>query len=197
MHEESHYIISFPRSGQHLIMRFLKFFSEKVGMEFSYCEYYSHCRKMPCSEGRRYQKNHDLNLDISIDNRSKYLVLFRSNMLEQLEAYYRYKVFESELRLNPSAKPSKERIINYEGKNKEDLFVFIKKQNKFYTGFLEKWVLNDHSFIMKLDYDELLADPSRLNRVTEFFLGTSSVNIVEDFQKKEPIKKRRFVNFNL
>ena len=42
------FIISFPRSGQHVMQRLLNHIYNYYGKEFSYCEYYTCCNEIPC-----------------------------------------------------------------------------------------------------------------------------------------------------
>ena len=39
-------IVSFPRSGQHLIESVLRFLCTKIGKEFTYCEFYNCCKNI-------------------------------------------------------------------------------------------------------------------------------------------------------
>ena len=44
------FIISFPRSGQHVMQRLLNHIYNYYGKEFSYCEYYTCCNEIPCKK---------------------------------------------------------------------------------------------------------------------------------------------------
>jgi hypothetical protein len=50
------YIISFPRSGQHLFERLLKHIYEYYKKEFSYCEFYNCCQNIPCQKNVYFKK---------------------------------------------------------------------------------------------------------------------------------------------
>ena len=77
--------ITFPRSGHHLIERCIEsLFLE----EFHYCDYYRHCRQIPCSDPKTtFQKNHDFKLSLSQDKRFHYLVQYR-NPLQAIASWY-------------------------------------------------------------------------------------------------------------
>ena len=49
-------IISFPRSGQHLLQRTLYKFHTFKNIPFSYCGFYDCCNKIPCAYKSFYQK---------------------------------------------------------------------------------------------------------------------------------------------
>lgn len=91
------FIISFPRSGQHLTSGVLEWLHEKNDLNYGYCEFYNCCRSVPCEKGHNFQKNHDFwlyqnNNLLKIIESHKYLVLYREDIISQLEAYYRYDV---------------------------------------------------------------------------------------------------------
>lgn len=143
------YIISFPRSGQHLVEGVLTYLSSKFEFEFKYCDYYNSCNKIPCTCGCNFQKNHDFSLNplsdnhninlINISNDDKYLILYRKDMIIQLESYYRYslKLYSKEYQF-------------------DDLINFIKNNIEYYKNFINKWVNNKNSNILVIDYYDLV-----------------------------------------
>ena len=70
--------------------KLLRDFHTKFDIPYSYCEYYTCCRTIPCKLNSVYQKNHDFRLMFPIKDNEKYLFLYREDKIEQLEAYYRY-----------------------------------------------------------------------------------------------------------
>lgn len=68
-------LISFPRSGQHLISEVLRLIYKEHNYDFSYCEYYRCCNKVPCQFGSMFMKNHDFLLQYEIKTNEKYIVL--------------------------------------------------------------------------------------------------------------------------
>ena len=71
--------------------KLLRDFHTKFDIPYSYCEYYTCCRTIPCKLNSVYQKNHDFGLRFPIKDNEKYLFLYREDKIEQLEAYFRYK----------------------------------------------------------------------------------------------------------
>ena len=59
-------IVSFPRSGQHLVEKILKYCCSEHNVEFKYCEFYGCCNSIPCVNGNEISKNHDFSLDLEI-----------------------------------------------------------------------------------------------------------------------------------
>lgn len=80
--------VSFPRSGHHALVRCLM---DLLPEELSYCDYYRHCRRVPCTDGsKNYQKTHDFDLDLPIREDLNYIVQIR-NPLEAVPSWYEYK----------------------------------------------------------------------------------------------------------
>lgn len=183
------FIISYPRSGQHLIERFLNYYSKQKNIEYSYCEFYSCCMTTPCRRKKIFQKNHDLSLNLPIDPDAKYLILYRSNFLEQMESEYR--VFKYDMQ---GIQLSKD--IQYTNEQKIKLHAFIRKHYKRYFGFINKWVLNFNTNILKIDYNELILNHSLLKNILVFFFNDYNTDdIINNFLIQEPIcKKHNLIN---
>lgn len=145
------YIISFPRSGQHLVESILGYIYKKLNKDFTYCEFYSCCNKIgECPKKSNFQKNHDfwINKDYNkflIKNSDKYLVLYRKDKIKQLEAYYRFYVKTSRKKL----------VYNY-----DELISFAKNNSLYYDNFINKWVNNNLNNILKIEYYDFVNDPN-------------------------------------
>ena len=83
-------ILSFPRSGNSLIMLLLNYFYLIKDKNFIFCNFYRCCKTTPCKFNKMFQKYHDFKLNLEIKDNEKYLILYRKDMVEQLEAYFRY-----------------------------------------------------------------------------------------------------------
>lgn len=59
-------IVSFPRSGQLMTYSLLWDLHERLGMKFTYCEFYRCCKRLPCAKGCEFSKNHDFQLNVPI-----------------------------------------------------------------------------------------------------------------------------------
>lgn len=140
-------IVSFPRSGQHLVEKILKYCCNEHNVEFKYCEFYGCCNSIPCSKGNEISKNHDFKLYLDINNNYKYVALHRKDLILQLEAYYRYHIG-----------------INEKKYKYKDLLKFIKKNTNYYNDFVNKWINNENKNILKIEYYELLENPEKVSK---------------------------------
>jgi hypothetical protein len=188
-------LISFPRSGQHLTERFLKFYCNNKKIKFSYCEFYNHCKKFPCESNRLFQKNHDFDLSLPIDPESKYVVLYRSNMTEQLEAWFRYYLRESWGLIHENKE------IDYKNIEKRNYLIkFINSKTDYYINFVKKWVYNNNKNIYKLEYNSLLKNKKLYADLLQHIFPESdrhnNTNIINIFNKNEKIEKQHKVNLD-
>jgi hypothetical protein len=149
-------LVSFPRSGQHLVEKILKFICKEHDVEFTYCEFYTCCNSLPCKKGKEFSKNHDFYLNLEINNDIKYVCLYREDIILQLEAYYRFSIGQTK--------------IKYKYK---DLLKFIKDESTYYNDFKSKWVNNKNKNILKVEYYEILENPEKISKkiFKHFFLG--------------------------
>lgn len=100
--------------------------------------------KIPCTEHRIYLKNHDWNLDLQMKKDEKCIVLYRSNIQQQLDSFYIHNTKKSKLIY-------KSEIDEYTS--------FIKNKKIFYEGFVKKWIENSNENILKIDYEKLIKNP--------------------------------------
>ena len=192
------FLISIPRSGQHLTQRILAHYCKNMNIEFSYCEYYGHCKKIPCAcEPRRlFQKNHDFNLNIPIDPQNKYLILYRTNKTEQLESWFRFY-------------SSKDNTFT---SNQEYISKFVKFINEpyyrtqftpkeYYLKFINKWILTKSENILSLEYNTFIKNPYFFVDVFKFFFSdvdhNKDENILDNFMNKELIHKKYQIDLEL
>lgn len=175
-------IISFPRSGQHLIQRTLSKYHKFKNIPFTYCGFYDCCNTVPCLYNSFYQKNHDFNGKLFINPEWKYIYLYRKNKLENIEAYFRWKFKEKTYE-------------NEETYNK--LLNFCKKHITYYNKLHDKYVLTKYDNILPIEFNSLLLNPEfYIKKILYFFnYNTSSIEI-SNFLKNnnEKIKKKNILN---
>ena len=163
------FIVSYPRSGHHALMGFLK---RVTDLHNEYCEFYNcqthdgkaiECPKKllnwrlkgyQCGAGRRVIKTHDFDLALPIKHEWRYIVQYR-HPIPAIQSWY-----ELESR-----------------KRKLDAEKFAIESLDFWKQFLSKWVLSDaqgddehdnrHDNLLRLNYD-CLADRENLESVAEF-----------------------------
>jgi hypothetical protein len=189
------YIISYPRSGQHLVQRYLEFACNKLEIPYSYCEYYNCCKTIPCKHGKIVQKNHDFqNNKVPIIQKNKYIVLYRSDLISQMEAEYRYNNCPKIVAKDLSTISSLEKEIHYDQETKLKIFDYIKNHRNKYLNFIDKWILNTHSNLLKINYESIIHDPSILDKTIEFFFD-KKCSLSEEFQKIENIEPKHITYF--
>lgn len=135
-------IISFPRSGQHLLQSIIKYVCLQHNLYYKFCEYYKCCKSIPCKYNSNYLKNHDFYNKLSILDNTKYIVLYRKDKILQLESWYRLNI--------------KMRKKKYKFKK---LISFIKRKTSYYNTFINKWVNNTNESILKVEYYDLVNNP--------------------------------------
>tara|TARA_Y100000592_G_C5472481_1_gene320336 strand:- start:632 stop:1300 length:669 start_codon:yes stop_codon:yes gene_type:complete len=162
------FIVSYPRSGQHLMELLLKDAYKFYGMKYSYCGYYRSsscgCRKNPCIKKRVFQKNHDFQLKMKIYDKYKYLILYREDYINQLEAYFRFTYRRSlkgkaRKRFRKNGRWSNDAFDYEDPKLFNKLIQFIKEKKNSYDNFIKKWVNNDHPNCLHISYEKLLKTP--------------------------------------
>lgn len=135
-------VISFPRSGQHLLQSILKYVFENHHLTYSFCEFYGCCATVPCKQNKIIQKCHDINNSYEILPNTKYVVLYRDDAIMQLESWYRFKIKKSN------------KDYNY-----DEMLNFIKKKLTYYKNFKNKWVNSSNNNILKIEYYYFVNNP--------------------------------------
>jgi hypothetical protein len=168
-------IVSFPRSGQHMLEKLLFDFHSKFNIHpYSYCEFYNCCQEYKCKYNSVYQKNHDFNLELNIKEDEKYVFLYRKNKIANIEAYYRYHVNNNS---------------NYDF---NDFLNFYISVSPYYENLVNKYLCNEGNNILCIDYDEFMNDPSTIfHKIIIFFGFNYEKNEIHEFinNRDEKIKK--------
>jgi hypothetical protein len=90
-------------------------------------------------------KNHDFDLKYEILPTNKYIVLYRSDYIHQLESYFRI-VYPTIQKFNYLENP-----LLY-----KKLIEFIIKKIPYRNSFINKWVNNNNENILKINYDDII-----------------------------------------
>lgn len=180
------FIVSFPRSGQHLLERLLKHIHNYYNKEFSYCEYYTCCQKIPCNKNSLFQKNHDFNLNLKLNINEKFIIIYRKNKIYQLESLFRLNKFRKNV-FNSN--------INYKDKETfNNLIRFIKNNSKYYDNFVDKYIKsNKYQQALIIEYDDFLSQYKNYIKKIILFLNLKNdknidlniENIINTFEKIE------------
>lgn len=167
-------IISFPRSGQHLLERLLNFIYLYYNKNYSYCEFYNCCKTLPCKKKCIFQKNHDFHLTLGMPSDNKFIVLYRRDKIRQLEAYFRFNYLNSDKHVK----------INYENsKLFNELIQFIKQRSKYYDEFIQKYVTSKwYTNSLIIEYGDFMNEPKKYikNLIEYLNLKDNDINLDED-----------------
>jgi len=107
--------------------------------EIRYCEYYLHCRKVPCPE-QGISKNHDFNLDLEIPDKFVGIFQYR-HPVPAIVSWYRFSVARGNTQDNQPAWQD-----------------WLAEKLVFWKALMAKWYYHDR-VSMKLDYDAFVASP--------------------------------------
>lgn len=150
------YLIAFPRSGLCVLQRMFKeYFETSKYKKWHYCEYYSCCKNIPCIHTHKskimLQKNHDYGLDVEISPDKKYVVLYKKDIVLQLESYFRY---HWHYNLKKFKRPNYDEEFTY-----GQLESFVLSYKDYYNQFLQKWVNTPHDNVLAISCDEFFHSP--------------------------------------
>ncbi|MFH1358882.1 MAG: sulfotransferase domain-containing protein [archaeon] len=198
--------ICFPRSGHHLVVNILfKYFSKDIDFmevngnksrvyfdkiikagDFYYCECYAHCHEFPCSDKKtNLQKNHDYDLDLGIDKKYKYIIIYR-DVIESLISIYNYYLNK------PYDLFKGMKIID----NNDGWKVFAKKTTEYWKGFIRKWITENEmqtKDVLFINYEEIIKNPlSIFINLIKFIDPGKNVNLyfLKEIIDRLSIKKR-------
>jgi hypothetical protein len=156
-------IISFPRSGSHLVSSIISSMYMYTMGHFSFCEFYTCCKQVPCNKCSILCKNHDFQLNLQKNLYEKIVVLYRKEPVESIDAYIRY-----EKSINKYA-------VDY------DAVAFEKdvaQKLVYYKRFLEKWVNHEDENIFKISYEDMLSNTYQtIDNLRTFLLNDSYLNM--------------------
>lgn len=160
------FLVSPPRSGHHMIAGWL---GQALGREYAYCEFYEcideldrlvPCEahswprqfKIGCRSNRRFQKNHDFDLDLPIADNFRYVITIRH------PAYALSSWWAFEDRRWPGQRG-----------NLRDWMV---GHVEYWKRFVEKWYLpGSKENILVTRYEDITVDPAIMRRVLPFCNG--------------------------
>ena len=168
-------IISLPRSGQHLLQSILQYIFINHKLEYSFCEYYKCCKSIPCKFNKIICKHHDRDLDYKILPSEKYVVLYRDDMILQIEAYYRYNI----------------KLKNIQKYELNTLIEFIKGKTKYYYDFKDKWVHKSYDNVLKIEYYDLVTNTVEcINKIIshirpDIIVNSEIINMIPELKFSE------------
>lgn len=162
-------IITFPRSGHHLLVRGLQW---ALTDHLVYSEFYNSPHNMENCPFVNLQKSHDFDLTDLIDDDSQYIIQIRGYELAA-ESWYRIE-------------PRDETLEQFRDRNMA-----------YFDGFMQKWVLSPPKNSIIITYEDMVSDKLREAIRAFKFLASRSPNDYELTQLKKwemaEMKKKSFI----
>ena len=94
-----------------------------------------------------FQKNHDWKLDFQINDKDKYLFLYRKNKVQQIEANFRL-----HLKNKNTISTTNLKIDYTDSKMLRQLKKYIVTNKKYYKGIYKKYLKKNQKNILKIEY---------------------------------------------
>jgi hypothetical protein len=153
------YIISFPISGENNIFNMLNILCNKNDIKYSCCNFYNCCKNIICKKKCLFLSNHDFNLDITINPKNKYLVVYCNDIIIQLENYYKYEASRNKKQYN----------------NKDLIFFFYNNIN-YYNKFINKWIKTNYSNVLVINFFDFKFDINNYSKnIFNFFFENNKL----------------------
>lgn len=144
------FLVSFPRSGQNLTHYLLESLHERLGLAYSYCDFYCCCNKIPCRDSAWLQKNHDFGLSLQLQPTARIVTMYRSDPIDQLEAYFRFQNAKG-LKNGHLHSP-----LEYDDHLFSKLVEFVRGNLRYYHRFVAKWTERAD---LVLEFDDYVSNP--------------------------------------
>lgn len=166
------YIVSFPRSGQHLVVRGLMWVMPDLVV---YSEGYQVLHNIENNGAVNIQKSHDFDLKLEVKSEYQYLVLTR-DFIPALKSWWRMAV-------GNGMEDSEESFRNF----------CLDGKKAYYEGFMAKWKpLVDGKRVRMVSFDELVAKPwNSLRWIVDFVL-----NEIPEHLRFENSREEAFISFS-
>ena len=178
-------IVSFPRSGFHLLQTiFESYFSIKE------CGCQKNCDvniSTFVKEDIAFHRSHDMKLDLNKEQFNKTIILYRKDMIESLDAFFRYqfRTFDNLITLNNDLiKHSSCHELDISYSEKKDFFRNVSRE---YKDWVQKWVTEPSPNSIIIEYSDFMRNPQdALDRVQEHLFERKdselSAKIVEEMK---------------
>lgn len=189
-------LVTFPRSGHHLLVALVNDYAKLQNLPFSYCEFYGchtkqgedkniHkiCTQNNCSDTCCVlTKNHDFGLNpycpvpewtdpVTINANKRYIILYRQDPVKQFEAWYRhFKACNTPPNIKYDAR--KETYNDFV----ENFYVY---NIDYYDAFIKKWVTSKNKNVYAFTYESLVENTMiQLTSILNIIYPYHNVNVV-------------------
>lgn len=174
-------IVSYPRSGSNLICKILKGLTHIIDFQITVCYNYNSCKTVPCScpNTSFITKTHDFDLSHQIRNDIKYIFMYRSDKIKNIDAYLRM--------LDQKTVYTREELPRNYFQNANNI-KSVKNMSNYYDGLVKKY---NGPNVMIILTDEIETDIyAQIIRILQYF----DINITG---KEELIKNYILENYSV
>jgi hypothetical protein len=171
------YLVTFPRSGHHLVESLIRATCRLNGIEYSYCEFYNCCQQSPCRDGKLLQGTHDFDLRLDPGDR-RVFVLYRQDPVLQMDAWYRWHMGKKRGEYNHILETEADWWVGDEYVRGLRHYLLLRRD--YYQGFVRKWSQSESELVDALDYHELVRQPSQGIKKVLMHLFAGSASTFQD-----------------
>jgi hypothetical protein len=183
-HKTNILIVSFPRSGYNLCKTILE---KYLNIKECACRKNSDVKVSTCiKEDIAFHRSHDIKLDLNKEQFNKTVILYRKDVVEQLDAFFRFqfRIFDREKKLNGLSQHSSCHELNISYSEKSDFFRNVVRE---YRAWVQKWVTEPTPNSIIIEYSDFMKNSQEaLDRVQEHLLSSKdselSAKIVEEMK---------------
>jgi hypothetical protein len=188
-------IVSYPRAGFHLVDAILtNYFGYATGHTNIGCCKTGSCHTPVSDIPLRIHRSHDFNGETNPDSFSKIIILYRSNVVEQIDAYVRYARLEAE-KCNKEKRLSLEEHTTFHATDAPYNIDEVRWMHQFYTTFVNKWVKTPPPNSIVIDYTDLITNPvPTISTIQQFITGTNDSALSERIARELRIERKNEIS---
>jgi hypothetical protein len=185
-------IASYPRSGYHLIDDILvKYFHFKTAKYNIDCCKGAECKDPADTNPLQLHRTHDFHGKTDPAQYSKIITLYRSDPVEQIDAYIRF--IRLQMKYNHSM--STDDHCTFHSTQQPYTIQEIRHKYIFYNQFLNKWILQPPTNSLVIDYNTLVSEPVKtLSEIQLFLFGDCNSDLSEKITSEMKIEKKNTIS---
>jgi hypothetical protein len=184
-------IVSYPRAGYHLIDAILtNYFGYLSGRSNSGCCKGGYCFSPVSDTPLRIHRSHDFEGRTNPSDFSKIIILYRSDIISQIDAYVRYARLEA-IKCNKDIPLTLEGHTTFYATDEPYNVDEVRWMYQFYNTFINKWVKTPPENSLVIDYSDLIANPTEtVSTIQLFTTGTNDPVLSERIVRELCIERK-------
>ena len=188
-------IVSYPRSGFHLIDTILaNYFSYQSGSTNSGCCKGGYCFNPVSDTPLRIHRSHDFEGRTSPSDFSKIIILYRSDIIRQIDAYVRYARLRTKKSTTEELFTLEEHTTFY-ATDEPYIIDEVRWMYQFYNTFVDKWIKTPPENSLVIDYSDLITNPiETISAVQLFTTGTNDPVLSERIVRELRIESKNEIS---